>query len=94
MANEQKMQQAVGAAKSTAESVAERAGYSAQEAADTLSSYGARAEQRLRETGRRASERTREYADQVGGYVAERPLTSIAIALGVGLLFGLWSRGR
>jgi len=94
MANEQKLQQAVNAAKNTAESTAERAGGSAREAVDSLSSYGARAEERLRETGRMATERTREYADQVSGYVTSRPLTSIAIALGVGLLFGLRMRGR
>lgn len=93
MANET-TQQAVGAAKSAAESASERAAQAGHKAANTLSTYADRTEQRLRETGRIAGERTREYANQVSGYVAERPLTSIAVALGLGLLFGLRIRGR
>lgn len=94
MATEQKMQQAVSAAKSTADSAAERVSHTAHEAVDSLSAYGARAEERLRDSGRRAAELSREYADQVSNYVTTRPLTSIAIAVGVGLLFGLRMRGR
>lgn len=94
MATEQKMQQAVSAAKGTVESATERTAQAAHEAVDSLGSYGARTEERLRESGRRATELGREYADQVSDYVTTRPLTSILIAIGVGLLFGLRMRGR
>jgi len=94
MPDEQKMHQAVSSAEKTAQSTTDRMARAAHQAVDSLSEYGARTEERLRETGKLASQRGRQYAEQVGGYVNERPLAAIAIAAGVGLLFGLLLRGR
>lgn len=94
MPDEQKMHQAVSGAEKTAQSTTNRVAQAAHQAVDSLSAYGARTEDRLRETGKIASRRGRQYADQVGGYVNERPLAAIAIAAGVGVLFGLLMRGR
>ncbi|MFP5349933.1 MAG: YqjD family protein [Gammaproteobacteria bacterium] len=94
MTDERKMHQAVSGAEKAAQSTTDRVARAAHQAVDSLSEYGARTEERLRETGKQASRRSRQYAEQVGGYVNERPLAAIAIAAGVGLLFGLLMRGR
>ena len=94
MPDEQKLHQTVSKAEKAAQSTTERMARAAHEAVDSLSAYGGRTEERLRETGKLASERGREYAEQVGGYVNERPLAAIAIAAGVGLLVGILMRGR
>lgn len=88
------MHQAVSSAERTAQSTTERVARAAHQAVDSLSEYGSRTEDRLRETGKLASRRGRQYADQIGGYVNERPLAAVAIAAGVGVLFGLLMRGR
>lgn len=90
----EKSHEAVSSAEQTVRSATERVARAAHEAIDTLSGLGSRTEGRLRETGRRASETTREYADQVSHYVSDRPLASLAIALGVGFLMGVLSRRR
>ncbi len=90
----EKPHQAVSGAEKTLQSTTERVARATHEAIDTLSDYGARTEKQLRETSRRAVERTREYADRIGGYVTQRPLTALAIALGAGFLLGALSRGR
>lgn len=94
MPDEKSMHQAVSAAEKTAQSTTERVARAAHQAVDSLSEYGTRTEDRLRETGKIASRRGRQYADQIGGYVNERPLAAVAIAAGVGVLFGLLMRGR
>lgn len=94
MPDEQKMHQAVSSAEKTAQSTTNRVARAAHQAVDSLSEYGARTEDRLRETSKLAGRRGRQYADQVSGYVNERPLAAIAIAAGVGVLFGLLMRGR
>lgn len=94
MPDEQKMHQAVSSAEKTAQSTTDRVARAAHQAVESLSDYGTRTEERLRETGKLASRRGRQYAQQVGGYVNERPLAAIAIAAGVGVLFGLLMRGR
>lgn len=94
MPDEQKMHHAVSSAERAAQSTTDRVARAAHQAVDSLSGYGARTEERLRETGRIAGKRGRQYADQVGGYVNERPLAAIAMAAGVGVLFGLLLRGR
>ncbi len=94
MPDEKSMHQAVSGAEKAAQSTTERVARAAHQAVDSLSQYGSRTEDRLRETGKIASRRGRQYADQVGGYINERPLAAIAIAAGVGVLFGLLMRGR
>lgn len=94
MQDEQKLHHAVSSAEKTAQSTTERVARAAHQAVDSLSSYGGRTEERLRETSRLAGKRGRQYANQVEGYVNERPLAAIAIAAGVGVLFGLLMRGR
>lgn len=89
-----KPHQAVSDAEKAMQSTTERVAGATHEAVDTLSEYGSRAQERLRETGQRARERTREYAQDVGGYVANRPLVALAMALGAGFLLGALSRGR
>lgn len=90
----EKPHQAVSSAEKTLQSTTERVAQATHEAIDTLSDYGTRTEERLRDTSRRAGERTREYADEVGGYVRQRPVMALAIALGAGFLLGALSRGR
>lgn len=94
MPDEQKMHQAISSAERAAQSTTDRVSRAAHQAVDSLSEYGSRTEARLRETGKLAGRRGRQYAEQVGGYVNERPLAAIAIAAGVGVLFGLLMRGR
>lgn len=94
MPDEKSMHQALSSAEKTAQSTTERVARAAHQAVDSLSEYGSRTEDRLRETGKTASRRGRQYADQIGGYVNERPLAAVAIAAGVGVLFGLLMRGR
>ncbi len=94
MPDEKSMHQTVSSAEKTAQSATERVARAAHQAVDSLSEYGSRTEDRLRETGKIASQRGRQYADQIGGYVNERPLAAVAIAAGVGVLFGLLMRGR
>lgn len=89
-----KTQQTISDAEKAAQSTAERATRVAQDAGEKLSEYGSSAQQRLRETGRYAAERTREYADDVGSYVTQKPIVSLAIALGAGILLGMLARGR
>lgn len=89
-----KPHQAVSNAEKTLQSTTERVAKTTHEAIDTLSDYGTRAEERLRETGRRATERASEYAEDVGTYVSKRPIASIAMALGAGFLLGALMRGR
>ena len=91
---DEKMHQAVSSAEKTAQSTTERLARAAHQAVDSLSGYGNRTEERVRETSRLAAKRGRQYADQVEGYVNQRPLAAIAIAAGVGVLFGLLMRGR
>src|SRR5438876_100217 len=86
--------QAVSNAEKNVQSTTDRVAKATHEAIDTLSDYGTRAEEQLRETGRRAGERTREYTDEVGSYVAKRPIASLAMALGAGFLLGALTRGR
>lgn len=90
----EKPHQAVSDAEKAVQSTTDRVARATHEAIDTLTDYGTRTEERLRETGRRASERTREYAEDVGAYVTRRPVTALAIALGAGFLLGILSRGR
>lgn len=90
----EKSHEAVSSAEQAVRSTTDRVARAAHEAIDTLSGYGARTEERLREGRRRAGETTREYADQVSGYVSSRPLAALAIALGVGFLMGVLSRRR
>ncbi len=94
MPDEKSMHQALSSAEKAAQSTTERVARAAHQAVDSLSEYGSRTEDRLRETGKTASQRGRQYADQIGGYVNERPLAAVAIAAGVGVLFGLLMRGR
>ncbi|MBI3897080.1 MAG: DUF883 family protein [Gammaproteobacteria bacterium] len=89
-----KPHQAISDAERAIHSTSERVARAAHEAIDTLSDYGTRTEDRLRQTGRIATERGREYADEMSSYIARRPLVSLGIALGVGLLLGALSRGR
>lgn len=86
--------QAVSNAEKTLQSTTDRVSKATHEAIDTLSDYTTRAEDRLRETGRRATERTREYAEDIGTYVQRKPLASVAMALGAGLILGILMRGR
>lgn len=94
MPDEQKLHQSISDAERAAQSTTDRVARAAHDAIDSLSDYGSRAEQRLRSSGQQASRRGREYADQVGGYVNQRPLAAVALAAGVGVLFGLLLRGR
>lgn len=94
MPDEQKLHQTVSNAEKAARSTTDRVVRAAHEAVDSLSEYGGRTEKQLRETGKLASRRGKEYAEQVGGYVNERPLAAIAIAAGIGVLFGILMRGR
>lgn len=94
MPDEQKLHQSISQAEKAAQSTTDRVARAAHDTIDTLTEYGGRTEERLRSTSKLAGKRTREYADQVGGYVNERPLVAIAIAAGVGALFGLLLRGR
>jgi ElaB/YqjD/DUF883 family membrane-anchored ribosome-binding protein len=89
-----KPHQAISSAEQTVQSTTERVARAAHEAIDKLSTYGGSTEERLRERSRRAGETTREYADEVSGYVSQRPFAALAIALGVGFLMGMLSRGR
>jgi ElaB/YqjD/DUF883 family membrane-anchored ribosome-binding protein len=89
-----KPHQTISNAEKAMQSTAERAARTAHDTIDTLSEYSARAEERVRETGRQVTERGREYAEDFGEYVAQRPIVSLSIALGVGLLLGALVRGR
>lgn len=89
-----KPQQAISNAEKVLQSTTDRVSQKTHEAIDTLSDYGSRAEQRLRESSKRASERAGEYAEDFGNYVAKRPLVALAMALGAGLLLGALIRGR
>jgi ElaB/YqjD/DUF883 family membrane-anchored ribosome-binding protein len=89
-----KPQQTAGNAEKALQSASDRAARTAHDTIETLSDYGARAEETLRETGRRVTERSREYAEEFGSYVARRPIVSLSVALGVGLLLGALVRGR
>ena len=89
-----KPQQAISNAEKTLKSTADRVSQKTHEAIETLTDYSTRAEQRLRESGRRATERAGEYAEDFGNYVAKRPIVSLAMALGAGLLLGALIRGR
>ena len=71
MPDEQKMHQAVSSAGRAAQSTTDRVAKAAHQAVDSLTGYGARTEERLRETSRIAGKRGREYADHVSGYVNE-----------------------
>ena len=89
----EKQHQAISNAEKTLQSTTERVAKATHEAIDTLSDYGTRTEERVRETSRRAGEITREYTDELGGWVARRPMV-LAVALGAGLLVGALLRGR
>lgn len=89
-----KPSQAADSAEKAIQSATDRVSKATHQAIDTLSDYGTRAEERLRETGRRAGERAGEYAEDFGNYVAKRPIVSLAMALGAGLLLGALLRGR
>jgi ElaB/YqjD/DUF883 family membrane-anchored ribosome-binding protein len=90
----EKPHQAISNAEKTLQSTTERVTKATHDTIDTLTDYGARAEERLRETGRRATERAGEYAEDVGAYVSRRPIASLAMALGAGFLLGVIMRGR
>lgn len=90
----EKPHQAVSSAEQAVQSTTERVARAAHEAIESLSGFGGRTEERLRESGRRAGETTREYADEMSHYVSKRPFAAVAIALGVGFLMGMLSRGR
>jgi len=87
-----KAHQSISSAEKTMQSTSERVARAAHDAIDSLSGYGTRTEERLRETGRQATERSQEYAEEVGNYVAQRPLVSLGIAVGVGFLLGALAR--
>jgi ElaB/YqjD/DUF883 family membrane-anchored ribosome-binding protein len=89
-----KPHQAVSNAEKSMQSTTERVARAAHDAIESMTDYGTRTEERLRETGRLATERSREYAEEVGNYVAQRPLVSLGIAIGVGFLLGALARGR
>lgn len=89
-----KPHQTISSSEKAIQSTTERVARAAHEAIDSMSDYGTRTEERLRETGRVATERSREYAEEVGSYVAQRPLISLGIAIGVGFLLGALARGR
>lgn len=89
-----KPSQAVSSAEKAIQSTTDRMSKATHEAIDTLSEYGTRAEAQLREGSRRASERATEYAEDLGNYVSKRPIASLAMALGAGLLLGALLRGR
>lgn len=91
---QEKPHQAISNAEKAVQSTTDRVAKTTHDAIDSLSTYSTQAEERLRETGRVAAERTREYADEVGAYVARRPLASLAMALGAGLLLGAIMKGR
>ncbi|MFL6624126.1 MAG: hypothetical protein ACJ8J7_04450 [Sulfurifustaceae bacterium] len=86
--------QAVSSAEKAIQSTTDRMSKATHQAIDTLSEYGTRAEERLRESSRLAGERATEYAEDLGNYVSKRPLMSLAMALGAGLLLGALLRGR
>jgi ElaB/YqjD/DUF883 family membrane-anchored ribosome-binding protein len=90
----EKSHQTISNAEKTMQSTSERVARAAHDAIDSLSTYGSRTEERLREGSRIASERSREYAEEVGNYVAQRPLMALGIAVGVGFLIGALARGR
>lgn len=94
MATTEKPHQAISNAEKAMQSTSERVARAAHDAIDSLGTYGARTEERLRQSGRRAGEATREYAEEFGNYVARRPIVSLSVALGIGLLLGALVRGR
>lgn len=89
-----KTQQAISGAEKTLQSTTDRVARATHDAIDAAGEYGARAEERIRETGRLAAERTREYADDLESYVVRRPVAAVAIALGAGFLLGALVKGR
>lgn len=89
-----KPSQMASSAEKAVQSTTDRVSKATHQAIDTLSEYGTRAEERMRESSRRAGERAGEYAETVGNYVAQRPIMSLAMALGAGLLLGALLRGR
>ncbi|HEX7045647.1 MAG TPA: hypothetical protein VF203_13655 [Burkholderiales bacterium] len=90
----EKTHETVSGVEKTAQSTTDRMAQATHQAIDTLTDYGTRTEERLRETGRRAAERSREYAEDVGTYVRQRPVMALALALGAGFLLGALSRTR
>ncbi|BAU48852.1 hypothetical protein SVA_2302 [Sulfurifustis variabilis] len=83
---------AVSSAEQAAQTATERLAQTAHETVDTLSEYGARAEQQLRETGRLAGEQSRELIDQINEYIVAHPMAAIGIAVGAGFLLGALAR--
>lgn len=83
---------AVTEAERALQSATERLARAAHQAVDTLSGYGGRAEERLRDTTQIATERSREMMDQVRFYVEEHPLAAIGIAAAVGFTLGMLIR--
>ena len=89
-----KPHQTISSAEKAIQSTSERMARAAHDTIDSLTDYGARTEERLRESGRRATETGREYAEDFGNYVSRRPIVSLSLALGIGLLLGALARGR
>lgn len=83
---------AVTSAERVARSATERLAQAAHETVDTLSAYGARAEEQLRETTRVAGEQSRELIDQINAYINAHPMAAVGIAVGVGFLLGALAR--
>lgn len=74
-------------------SATERLAQAAHRAVDTLSAYGGRAEERLRDTTTVATERSRAFMDQVQHYVEDHPLAAVGMAAAVGFAIGMMIRG-
>lgn len=83
----------VASAERELRSATERLAQAAHRAVDTLSSYGGRAEERLRDTTTLATERSREFMDQVQRYVEDHPLAAVGMAAAVGFAIGMMIRG-
>lgn len=83
---------AVTSAEQVAQSATERLAQAAHETVDTLSAYGTRAEEQLRETSRIAGEHSRELIDQINAYINEHPMAAVGVAVGVGFLLGALAR--
>jgi ElaB/YqjD/DUF883 family membrane-anchored ribosome-binding protein len=83
---------AVSEAERALQSATERLAQAAHQAVDSLSTYGERAEERVRDTADVATEKSRELIYQVRNYVEEHPLAAIGIAAAVGFACGMLMR--
>lgn len=83
---------AVSDAERALQSATERLARAAHQAVDSLSDYGGKAEERIRNTAQTATDRSREYVNQLQRYVEDHPMMAIGIAAAAGFVVGMLMR--